>query len=104
MSWEDNVFEHADDPLTVSWFIEYWRITKCNVGCRGNYRLESRSFDHLAEGATEEEAQALFNKYVEQKRLSGEHSRMKGLTLFLTKVVAIAPIIDREGKAVNPND
>ena len=101
MSWEDNVFDQADEPLDVEWFVEYWRIMKCDTGCRDQgYRLESRSFDHLCKGATEEEAMEKFNHYVEQRRLSGEHPNIKGLTLFLTKVVAVAPITDRTGKAV----
>ena len=101
MSWEDNVFDHADDPLEVEWFIEYWRVVKCETGCYGNYRLESRSFDHLIKGATEAEAVAKFEKYVEQKRATGVVPDIKGMTLFLTKVVRVVPITDITGKAVD---
>ncbi len=98
MSWDNNEFDHADDPLKVGWFIEYWRILKCDAGCHGDYLLESRSFDHVSKEATREEALEKFHHYVEQKKRSGEMANIKGLTLFLTRVEEVVLISDRTGK------
>lgn len=95
--WDDNDFTLADDPLDVGWMISYWRITKCDTGCQDGYRTESRQFDHLGVSATRADAIELWRKYVKQKRRTGQSASLKGLTIFLTKVVKVGVISDETG-------
>lgn len=98
MAWADHVFPDAEDPNDVGWMISYWRITpkKCK-GCKSDYALESRQFDHLGISATREEALAKLDFYINQKRTSGKAKSIKGLILFLTKVEKIVVISDKKG-------
>ncbi len=100
MTWDNNQFPLADDPKRVGWLISYWRVVPCESGCAGNYRLESRQFDHLVKAATREEALTRFNEYVENRRASGKSPSIKGLTLFLSRVDTIAVISDNTGEIV----
>ncbi len=111
MSWNDNTFPDADDPLKVGWMIMYWRIVKrdCPGGCdpEHDYRLESRQFEHLDGVATQEEADAEFQRWVDQKRESekamvaeGRPGLIKGRTYFLCKVQACVQITDNTGAIV----
>ncbi len=98
--WDNNNFPKADDPNDVGWMISYWRITPCS-GCKQGYNLESRQFDHLEASATEAEAIIKFNEYVVAKKASGKAVNIKGLTLFLTKVVRVEKISDNKGDIIN---
>lgn len=99
MSWDDSNFPRADDPKKVRWLILYWRIVPCE-GCRDNYRLESRQFDHLDEPATREEAVAKLEEYARNRRESGKQPSIKGLTLFLAEVAETVVISDHTGEIV----
>ena len=99
MTWTDNNFPDVEDPNDVGWMISYWRITPCS-GCKQSYNLESRQFDHLGVSATQGEAIAKLNLYVAQKRASGKIHDLKGLTLFLTKVVLVRKISDNKGDII----
>ena len=100
MSWEDNTFEKADDPLTAGWMIMYWRIVPCYSGCEGNYQMESRQFDHLSTSATYEEAKAKLDFYVAQKIEGGKADSIKGLHLFLCEVKDVVQISDNAGDII----
>lgn len=98
--WDNNNFPKAENPDNVGWMIMYWRITPCS-GCKQSYNLESRQFDHLGITATKAEAIIKFNKYVADKKASGKAVSLKGLTLFLTKVVMVKKILDNKGDIIN---
>jgi hypothetical protein len=95
--WDDNDFTDADDPLDVGWMISYWRIVPCDTGCKDGYSLQSRQFDHLPLTATRAEAIAEWRRYLRQKRRTGQHASIKGLTVFLTKVVKVGVVSDETG-------
>jgi len=95
--WDDNDFADADDPLDVGWMISYWRVIPCSSGCKDGYSLQSRQFDHLPLSATRADAIALWRTYVRQKRRSGQSSALKGLTIFLSKIVKVGVISDDTG-------
>ncbi len=101
MTWDDNTFPNADDSADVGWLISYWRTVPCESGCHGDYKLESRQFDHLVRAATREEAVAKFQTYVDQKRESGGGRGIKGLTLFLSKVELAVQILDDTGEVIH---
>jgi hypothetical protein len=102
MGWKDHTFPNADDPDDVEYMIMYWRTVECTSGCtKQDYRLESRQFDHLPKGVTFAQAQVLFNKYVQERRDTGDQTSRKGQTLFLCKVERVAHIHDNQGKALN---
>ena len=103
MGWKNGNFPVADDPDDVEYMIMYWRTVECTSGCtKQDYRLESRQFDHLPKGVTLEQAQILFDKYVEERRATGDQAHRKSQTLFLCKVEQVAHIHDKNGKAVRP--
>ena len=95
--WDDNDFPKADDPEDVGWMISYWRVTKCDTGCQDGYRLESRQFDHLELSATRAEAVAKWKFYLQQKRASGQADSIKGLTIFLSKIIKVGIVSDDTG-------
>ena len=99
MGWEDNAFPDADIAEDVGWLISYWRTTPCKAGCKGNYRLESRQFDHLVKAATREEALELFYGYVKERK-NGRNLARKNHVLFLCKVDTMERISDVTGKIV----
>ncbi len=96
MTWGNDTFPKADDPLDVGWLISYWRIVKC-TSCTGNYSLESRQFDHLPLASTRAEAIAKWREYLVQKRASGKLKSIKGLTVFLSKVTKVGVVSDFAG-------
>jgi len=100
MGWKDSTFPRADDPEDVGWLISYWRIVPCK-SCEGDYRLESRQFDHLVKAANRPEALLKFQMYVDQKRASGQMPSLKGLTLFLSRVDTVAVISDHSGVVID---
>lgn len=99
MSWDDNEFPDADDPMDVGWFISYWRTVPCS-SCNADYRLESRQFDHLVKAASRDQALAKFQTFVDQKTRSGKSGSIKGLTLFLSRVEAVVRILDNTGEVI----
>jgi len=99
MTWKDNTFSRADNPKEVQWLISYWRVVPC-TSCKGDYRLESRQFDHLLKAASRQEALAKFQMYVDQKRSSGKVAGRKGYTLFLSKVDTMVEICDNTGEII----
>jgi len=105
MSWENNQFNEpgnvADDPGNVAWLISYWRTVPCSSGCRGNYQLQSRQFDHVVHGATREEALAKFQTYVDNQREGGFNAGLKNVTLFLSKIDTAVRISDHTGAIIN---
>jgi hypothetical protein len=96
MGWNNDTFPKADDPLDVGWMISYWRVVPCE-SCTGNYSLQSAQFDHLPLAATRAEAIAKWRHYLRQKRRSGQADSIKGLTIFLTKVVKVGVVSDFSG-------
>jgi hypothetical protein len=100
MTWEDNTFPDADKAEEVEWVIFYWRVTRCEGGCRGNYQLESRQFDHLVKATSREEALKRFQVYVDNKREAGKNSDVKNLVLFLARVDTMVRISDEAGDMV----
>ena len=97
MSWEDNDFSDADKAEDVLWMIMYWRTVPCHSGCKGNYQMESRQFDHLVKAATREEALERFQSYVANRRESGFTLASKNHCLFLCKVDTMVRISDETG-------
>ena len=101
MSWDDSTFPMADKAEEVEWMIMYWRTVPCTTGCKGDYQLESRQFDHLVKGATREEALERFNSYVENRRKAGKMINRKNHVLFLCRVDSMARISDVTGEIVD---
>jgi hypothetical protein len=100
MSWEDNNFPDADDSNDVGWMVISWKTVPCRVGCKGNYALHSRQFDHLGIVATKKEADTLFKKYVDMHITNGKNANRKNFTLFLTKVVDHVNISNNKGDMI----
>ncbi len=100
MGWADNTFPDADDANDVGWMVISWKTVPCRQGCKGDYALHSRQFDHLGIAATRKEAETLFNKYVDMHIANGKNVHRKNFTLFLTKVVEYRRISDNAGDMI----
>ena len=100
MSWEDNDFPDADDGNNVEYMLVTWRTVECYSKCGGNYFLDSRQFEHLPKGATEEEARERLAFY-EKMHLENSKGARKNHSIFLCKVVDVAQITDKTGKVID---
>jgi hypothetical protein len=90
----------ATDPQEPEWMVLEWSVQKND--CKGSsscreYKLRTNQFDHKPAGLTEEEIQAWFQQYVQNRQDHAPSKDQLGQTLYLLKVEKIVQITDFNG-------